>query len=206
MDPTIDSKAALVLRQLILTCGSAGCFESMKRLEAVKGATSLAEIGRDDDGHWRMSVFQRLLWYANEHRLERFEVDDLVRYFGGTLHIDIMDRLADHAGLGQYLGRDVGLVTHVLLPLSGNSYSNGGYSVSFDNLLELNPEEGGARFYHLGAVLNIPVNPGVIRDIELEQFGSEAFVRSLQRLNGQTIRVPDDYLKGLSCTSEKAST
>ena len=205
MDIKITPKGAKVLRSMIVSCGTAGCFEAIKRLDALKEVTDLSEIGVDEKGEWRMSVFQRLKWYAEDKKIEIFEVEDIVRYFGGNLHIEIMDRIADHAGLGSYLGKDVGLVAHILLPLENNAYSNQGNIINFENSVVLNPEEKGRPFYHLGAMINIDVADDVVRDILKEQANSDVFMKSLEKIDGQTIVLPDKYLKGLSCTAEKSN-
>ncbi len=79
MDLQITKEAAVVLRSMIVTCGSTGCFEAMKALDAVNNEASLLEIGLDKNGNWRMSVFQRLQWYASENNIGRFEKEDIAK-------------------------------------------------------------------------------------------------------------------------------
>lgn len=206
MVPNISPGGAKALRAMIVTCGSSGCFEAVRRLDAVDKPTSLVSLGQDKDGNWLMAAFQRLQWYAADRGLKTIEVADIVRYFGGSLHIEIMERIADHAGLGGYLGRDVGLVTHILLPLQENAYSNEGYIVRFRDPLNLSfgPLQRGLLFYHLGAVVRLDVSKRVAEEILAEQADSEAFMGALSRLDGQTIVPPKEYLEALNCTITKA--
>jgi hypothetical protein len=205
MEIVITPRGAKCLRAMILSCGTAGCFEAIKMLESVSQKTSLTEIGLDKSGEWRMSAFQRLQWYANDKEIKKFDAEEIVRYFGGTLHIEIMERIANHAGLGQYLGKDVGLVTHVLLPLQDGKYQNAGHTLEFENFIHLNPKEPGKSFYHLGAVVNVEVNSKVVRDILAEQARSEIFIKSLEKISGTVIKPPKEYLAGLKSTTCKVN-
>ncbi len=204
MEPSITPRAAKVLGSMIVTCGTSGCFEAFHRLAGARSQVALSEIGTDGEGNWLMSVFQRLKWYAADESLEVLDTADIVRYFGGTLHIRIMEAISDHAGLGRYLGKNVGLVTHVLLPLKRRSYANEGYLITFARALELNPDDKGRPFYHLGAIVNIPVTKSVVNEVLEMQSKSEAFMSALSRIDGMTIEPPAEYLAGLNCTSIKS--
>ena len=200
----ISSGAAKVLRAMIVSCGSSGCFEAVRDLANVDEKVSIEEIGLDKSGNWKMAVFQRLLWYAREEKIEEFSTFDMVCYFAGNLHIEIMSRISDHAGLGEYLGKDIGLVTHVLLPLEGDVYNNAGYSVRFKKAVEVNPKEKGYPCYHLGLIVNVDITQDQVARIKKIQAKNKDFVFALSKIKG-AVSPPDEYFKALNCTFISAS-
>jgi len=205
-DLLITPGAAKVLREMIVCCGNSGCFEAIKVLKTVKKNVRFNKVALDKDGNWRMSVFQRLGWFATDENLSILDTSDIASYFGGRLHIEIIERLADHAGLGRYLGRNIGLVTHVLLPLSKDlSYHNGSFELKFTNPIILNPKEEGTPCYHLGTVAHIPLSKKEVAVILAKQLASPPFKRSLAKISGQTIVPPPEYLIALNCTATKAA-
>ncbi len=115
-----------------------------------------------------------------------------------------MERISEKAGLGSYLGKDIGLVTHILLPLKGNQYVNEIYEITFRNNVILNSKGEGKPFYHLGAIVCIDVGNDIIEEILKTQIKSNAFIKALKKINGQVIDLPKEYLEGLNCTVNKS--
>lgn len=203
-DLLITPGGAKVLRAMIVSCGNSGCFEAIRDLEAVSKDLPLSAVALDADGNWRMSVFQRLGWFAADENLKLLDIFDIARYFGGQLHIEIIERLADHAGLGQFFGREIGLVTHVLLPLDGTKYQNGSFKLNFNKSIVFNPQEKGVPCYHLGVIVNIPLTKEQKNAILTEQATSKTFMSALRKTSGKTIEPPSEYLAALNCTVEKS--
>jgi hypothetical protein len=201
----ITPAGAKVLRAMIVSCGSAGCFEAVKNLEAVAETSPLATVGMDAQGHWLMAAFSRLKDFAVDEGIGELDTFDIARYFGGAMHIRIMDAISDHAGMGQYLGPYVGLVSHVLMPLTDGVYRNGKLLVDFGGkYLTFNPEEPGVPCYHLGVVVNIPLTKAEVEVILEAQANSETFTSAIAKLKGPIIP-PDDYFQALTCTVQKAA-
>jgi hypothetical protein len=190
---------------MIVSCGSAGCFEAVKNLEGVTKTVPLTSVGMDKQGHWLMAAFSRLKDFAIEENVSNLDTFDIARYCGGAMHIRIMDAISDHAGMGQYLGPYVGLVSHVLMPLTDGVYRNGKLMVDFGGkYLTFNPEEPGVPCYHLGVVVNIPLTEAEVAVILDAQAKSKTFTSAIAKLKGPIIP-PDDYFQALTCTVEKAA-
>jgi uncharacterized protein (DUF3820 family) len=200
----ITPDGAKVLRAMIVSCGSAGCFEAVKNLEAVTETVPLSSVGMDASGHWLMAAFSRLKDFAVDEGVVELDTFDVARYFGGAMHIRIMDAISDHAGMGQYLGPYVGLVSHVLMPLTGGIYQNGALVVDLGGkYLTFNPNEKGVPCYHLGVVVNIPLSKEEVAIILADQAKSKAFTSAIAKLKGPIIP-PDDYFQALTCTVNKS--
>ena len=203
-DIMITPGGAKVLRAMIVSCGSAGCFAAIKLIEAVTEPVALTSVGLDASGHWHMAAFSRLKDYAVDRGLTLLDTYDIARYFGGQAHIDIIHAIADHAGLGEYLGPYVGLVSHVLLPLKEGAYRNVDLRVDFDaRAIVVNPEDSGVPCYHLGAIVNIALSPKQVAEILAEQRKSEAFVTAVKKIKGPIVP-PEEYWEALNCTVKTA--
>jgi hypothetical protein len=205
MSILITPGGARVLRAMIVSCGTAGCFDSIKRLENVKVRVPLTAVGQDAEGNWQMAAFSRLKNFAVEEGITVLDTYDVIRYFGGSFHINIMVRLSGHAGLGQYLGSSVGLVSHVALPLEDGVYENAGHRLEFENYIVVNPSSEGHPFYHLGLVVHVPITQAQVKAIKAEQESSVEFVEALSKIK-QPIVPPDEYWEALNCTVKKAAT
>lgn len=202
----ITPQGAKVLRGMIVSCGSAGCFEAIRLLEGIRVRVPLTAVGLDQSGNWRMAAFSRLKDYAVAEGIRVLDAWEVIHYFGGRHHIDIMERIADHAGIGQYLGPHAGLVSHVALPLADGLYQNNEHTLSFGGqLLEYNPDEEGIPFYHLGVVVRVPLTNDQLSRIKAEQLESEAFTRALTKI-ADPIVPPPEYWEALTCTVRKAAT
>jgi|GEM_PF-1747379 len=198
----ITCEAAKLIRSMVVSCGSTGCVATMKLLDSQTGTVPYDSISKIEGYSYRLKVFERLQHYANQEGLKTIEVADVARYFGGTLHIDIMCEHASHAGLARFLGEAAGLVTHVFLPLEGRTYRNAGQEIIFENTYELNPGKPGVPCFHLGVVINVPISASVVREILAEQAGSEAFVDYLKEIDS-TIVIPEQYYYALNCLAHK---
>ena len=201
----ITPGGAAVLRAMIVSCGSVGCLTSIDLLGKVTKPVTLASLGLDDDGHWRMAAFSRLKDFAVDAGIESLDTFDVARYFGGNTHIEIFRRLPE-AGLGKFLGPYAGLVTHVLLPLSADgTYQNGKMKVSFSgDIPTYSPSAKGVSCYHLGTISRIPLTEAEIAAVKAEQAASEPFVTAVAKIKGPIV-LPENYLTALTCTVNKAA-
>jgi len=202
----IAEKAAKLTRSMIVSCGSIGCVATMALLDQVQGTVPYDSIARIEGYGYRLKVFERLQYYANQQGLETIEVADVARYFGGRLHIDIMCEHAGHAGLARFLGEAAGLITHILLPLEENVYRNAGREIVFEDAYTLNPRESGIPCFHLGVIINVPIEATVAKEILAEQAASPAFVDYLAQVDS-VVRIPNQYYQALNClaTGEEVS-
>lgn len=195
----ITPQAASFLRAMIVSCGNPDCFETVKLLEQIKIKSDYLSLAQKENSAWRMSAFRRLYEFALLKKVSVIDLNLVIWYFGGDFHIEIMSRLGGHAGLGQYLGSSVGLVTHVLLPLDNNDcYRSNDYVIKFKNYLDLGGT--GERFYHLGVIIAAPAEKGVIKKIKEEQSQNFIFQQALKKIK-DPVKIPDDYFAALNCTA-----
>lgn len=201
MDDIIITLAAIrVLVALIASCGTLGCKTSIGLLKSATTDMSLASLGIDESGGWRMGVFDRLSTYAKKRGISTLDVIDVVSYFSGSDHIEYF-RVHPSAGMGEFVGPSAGLVTHVLLPLDPDLiYRNAGYEISFDGRTILyNKGASGTPCYHLGVVVNIPLTKDQVEGILAEQRASEPFMSALSKIKGPIVPT-EEYWQALSST------
>jgi hypothetical protein len=196
-DIILTVEAAKVLVALIASCGTLGCKTSIGLLKSVSQDVSLASIGLDENGGWRMGVFSRLFEFSKERDLKKIDTSELVSYFSGTFHIEYFRRHPG-AGLGNYIGPDAGLVTHVLLPLDSDFvYRNQGFELSLGKeAVFYNKKEVGIPCYHLGVIINLPISEHQKEVILAEQANSKPFMAALAKVKGPIVP-PADYLIAL---------
>lgn len=179
-------------------CGMVDCRPVVDAVRNAKGKVALSEIGAMPDGKL-YQPFDRLNTYAQANDLMELGTNEVAAYFGSGLHAEIMLR-GGYRRLGQYLGRELGLVTHMLLPISEDGvYKNGGYVLKFDNLI-MPKKEDFPLFCHLGVGVRFDLTKQEIQAILADQLRSKALVRALKKVNGQTVVIPDEYRKAVEST------
>lgn len=196
--------AVKLLRAMVVSCGNIDCFEAIKVLESVGQTIDFDVIAKVPDYTYRLKAFERLEKYARDNSLEVLEAYDVAAYFGGDFHISIMDEFTAHAGLSRYFGESVGLVTHVLLPLTGTTYTNHEFNVSFKGAYCLNPEEDGVPCFHLGLIVNVPLTKNQVHKILEAQYVNSIFRTYLEQLP-PTIEIPKEYFIALNCLVDRSS-
>lgn len=200
MDIIINKKGAKVLAAMITSCGSLDCRETTKLLMTVEEPVDLLSVGMKENGMWRLAAFERIYRFCQKHNLSELSEWEIAWYFGSDFHVEEMLR-GGYRKLGDYLGYDIGLVAHLLLPLEKDlSYLNLDKKITFEDMLFLNPEEEGVSCYHLGLVVNIPLTDAQVAKIKESQGSSREFKESLLKISN-SIRPPRNYLEGLKCTA-----
>jgi len=199
----IDPGGARALETMVLSCGNiVDCQEMMRKLSNVRVTVPLEAIGTRSDGTW-YTPFWRLNEFAHEWGIEKIGAYEVVAYFGSGKHAEIMQG-AGAAKIGQYLGQDIGLVTHVAMPLGEDLvYRNGDRELRFANHLDLGGQ--GVPIYHLGAIVRLPISPEQVEAILEEQRTSPLFWEALKRISRTEIELPPEYLEGVCLTNQAAA-
>lgn len=201
----ITKPAAELLRSMIVSCGNINCFEAMDVLENVSNTVEYDSIAKIPEYSYRLKAFERLEKYAELNHLSRIDVYDVAMYFGGEYHISVFDDFAHEGVLARYLGEvgeDFGLVGHVLLPLVGMKYVNREFEIEIQGAFCINPGEPGVPCFHLGLIMNVPLELEQAKKILDTQYHNAVFLDHLRRLP-KTITIPKEYFHALNCIVEK---
>ena len=187
-----------LLRSMIVSCGNFDCFEAIAVLESVEGTVDFDTIAKIPNYSYRLKAFERLEKYAEENKVSTLGVYDVAAYFGGDFHINIMDEFSAHAGLARYFGESAGLVTHVLLPLTGNKYINHEFEIEFLGTYCINPDQNGVPCFHLGLVVNVPLTAEQVQTILETQYQNKVFRGYLKEMP-RKLNIPPEYYTALNC-------
>jgi hypothetical protein len=193
---------AKVLRAMIISCGNRECFKAAEILDSVTAEMPFLEVALNKEGAWHMKAHERLYNFCQKKKIRTINAFEAAWYFGGSEHIEIMKRYGGHAGLGEFLGADAGLVSHTLLPLGSELiYENSGKKIQFQKFVDLGGD--GVPCFHLGVVVRIPLSESEVSVIKDEQSANKDFMNALLKC-GDTIVPPHEYFEALNCTATSA--
>ena len=177
----LSPKAAWFVAQMLRSCGNQSCDLAVAKLLGVTTFVYLDEFTTSEG--WLKPVFGNLQEYALKEGLKELDVREVVRYFGGTHHINHMLPKVFRSNLKIILGDiDTGLVLDVLLPIENGAYQNGDVRIEIEDLFYLNPDDPGRTFAHRGLAINVPVTADDVLEILTQQKSHPDFARALSRV------------------------
>lgn len=189
---------ARVIDSMVLSCGNIVDCEVMRhRLKYIRVNVPLDAIGKGQNGVW-FGPFLRLFEFCQNQtpKIELIDGFQVVRNFAGDAHATHVLRSGSYIKFGQFLGEDLGVLTHIALILDKNhTFRIENREVKIKNYVDLGGN--GIPVYHLGTVVRVPLTDEQVTQIKSEQRQSKTLWKYLGRANGKTVTLTPETLAAI---------